>query len=137
MKLLNKKIPALTLTELLVVMVIIGILVLLALPNLMPTVTKAKATEAKLQLEHVYRLQKAYHMEHSRYTTDLGEIGFEQEKLKDEDGNGSANYRITVTEASSTSFLAEAESVVDFDGDGQLNKWAIDEEKNLKEVVKD
>ena len=46
-----------SLTELMIVLVIIGILVLLALPKLMPVVTKAKATEAKLQLKQVHTLE--------------------------------------------------------------------------------
>ncbi|MEX2379157.1 MAG: prepilin-type N-terminal cleavage/methylation domain-containing protein, partial [Vicingaceae bacterium] len=44
------KIKAFTLTELLVVLIIVGILVLLALPKLMPLISKAKSTEAQLQL---------------------------------------------------------------------------------------
>lgn len=38
---------AFSLPELLVVLVIIGILVLVALPNLMPLISRAKATEAQ------------------------------------------------------------------------------------------
>ena len=41
-----------SLTELMVALVIIGVLVLLALPRLMPIVNKAKATEAKLTNEN-------------------------------------------------------------------------------------
>ncbi len=41
---LKKRVAAYTLTEILVVLVIIGILVLLALPNLLPLITKAKST---------------------------------------------------------------------------------------------
>ncbi len=40
--------------ELMVVLVIIGILVLLALPRLEPVVSKAKETEAKLMLKAVH-----------------------------------------------------------------------------------
>ena len=43
----SKKLKAFTLTELLIVLVIIGILVLVALPNLMPMISKAKSTEAQ------------------------------------------------------------------------------------------
>jgi type IV pilus assembly protein PilE len=46
------------LTEVLDVLIIIGILILLALPNLMKLISKAKSTEAKLQLQHVYTLEK-------------------------------------------------------------------------------
>lgn len=100
LSLLKRKIPAYTLTEILVVLVIIGILVLLALPNLMPLITKAKSTEAKMQLEHVFQLEKAYFYEHSKYSSDLEEIGFTQEKLTTEGSDGKANYRLEVVTSS-------------------------------------
>ena len=40
--------PAFTLTEVLVVLIIIGILILLALPNLMPLITRAKTSPSAL-----------------------------------------------------------------------------------------
>ena len=46
---INNKVKAYTLTEILVVLVIIGILVLLALATSMPLITMAKTTAAKLQ----------------------------------------------------------------------------------------
>lgn len=131
----KRKIKAFSLTEVLVVLVIIGILVLLALPNLMPLITRAKSTEAKVQLEHVYTLEKNHFFERSKYSTDLTDIGFEQEKLTID--GGQANYRIEVIDAGTTSFLARATAVVDFNGNGTFNVWEIDQEKNLKEVVKD
>ncbi len=82
-----KKLKAFTLPELLIVLVIIGILVLIALPNLMPLISRTKATEAQLQLNHVYTLQKNYFYMHSKYSTDLDAIGFEQQKLVTEGGN--------------------------------------------------
>ncbi|MFN6946685.1 MAG: prepilin-type N-terminal cleavage/methylation domain-containing protein [Cytophagaceae bacterium] len=132
-----KKLAAFTLTEVLVVLVIVGILVLLALPNLMPLISKAKSTEAKIQLEHVYTLQKTFFYERSKYTTDLETIGFIQEKLVSEHENGNANYRIEIVEAGPTTFTARATAVVDFDGDGTYNIWEIDHEKNLREVTPD
>jgi len=135
---LTKKITALSLTELLVVMVIIGVLVMLALPNLMPLVSKAKGKEAEANLVHVYTLEKSYHMERSRYSDDLLLIGFEHETLVTEDTEkGKANFLIEISEASPTTFTATATAVVDFDGDGQFNKWQIDQDKSLIELVKD
>lgn len=132
---LRKKIQAFSLTELLVVLVIIGILVLLALPNLMPLISKAHSTEAKLQLEHVYTLQKTYFMEHAKYASSLDDLAFEQEKLVDE--GGTAKYVIEIVESDVNGFMARARSTVDFDGDGTMNVWEIDQDKRLNETVKD
>jgi type IV pilus assembly protein PilE len=128
-------IKAFTLTEVLVVLIIIGILILLALPNLMPLITKAKSTEAKLQLQHVYTLEKNYFYEKSRYSKDLTEISFEQQKLSTD--GGQANYRIEIIDATNTSFKARATAVVDFDGDGNFNIWEIDQNQNLTETTPD
>lgn len=129
------KIAAFTLPELLVVLVIIGILVLLALPRLMPLISKAKSTEAQMQLGHLHALEQGYYYLHSKYSDDLEEIGFEQEKLVTEDGT--ANYKIEIVEASPTGFKARATAVVDFDGDGNFDTWEIDQDKKLTEIVKD
>lgn len=133
----NKKFKAFTLTEVLVVLVIVGILVLLALPNLLPLITKAKSTEAKIQLEHLYTLERTHFYEKSKYSNDLTSIGFIQEKLVTESENGQANYQIEIVEASTTGFTAKATAVADFDGDGVYNVWQIDQEKNLQEVTPD
>jgi type IV pilus assembly protein PilE len=127
---------AFTLTELLVVLVIIGILVLVAYPNLMPLISNAKSTEAKLQLEHVYNLEKSYFYMHSKYSTDLNEIDFLQEKLSTEEG-GRANFKIEIILATNNAFKAKATAISDFNGDGKFNVWEIDQEKNLKETIKD
>jgi type IV pilus assembly protein PilE len=68
---MNKKIKAFTLAELMIVLVIIGILVLLALPNLMPLISKAKSTEAKIHLEHIFNLEKSYFYLYSSYSIPL------------------------------------------------------------------
>ena len=132
---LRKRVKAYTLTEILVVLVIIGILVLLALPNLLPAVNKAKKLEAKQQLTYVKTLEKNYFYEHSSYSKDLSEIGFLQEKLSTESKDGKANYRIEITNATNNTFTARATAVKDFDGDGRFNVWEIDQDGNLTEVV--
>jgi type IV pilus assembly protein PilE len=135
--LFHKKINAFTLTEILVVLCIVGILVLLALPNLMPLITRAKSTEAKIQLGHLQELEKNYFYEHSKYSKDLTEIGFVQEPLSTDNKDGRANYRVEITTATSTTFTATATAVVDFNGNGIFNVWQIDQDKTLKEITPD
>jgi len=129
------KVKSFSLTEVLVVLIIIGILILLALPNLLPLITRAKATEAKIQLQHLYTLEKNYYYEKSRYSKDLAELSFEQQKLTTD--GGQANYRIEIIDASNTTFRARATSVVDFNGNGSFDTWEIDQDKNLVETIPD
>jgi type IV pilus assembly protein PilE len=130
-----KKLKGFTLAELLVVLAIIGILVLLALPSLMPLISKTKAMEAQLQLKHLMQLEKSYFFVHSKYSGSIDDLGFEQAKLVTQDGH--ANYKIEVMEASNKNFKARATSVTDFDQDGEFNVWEIDANENLHEVTKD
>jgi type IV pilus assembly protein PilE len=132
---ITKKIKALTLQEVLIVLLIIGIITFIALPQLMPLISKARSTEAQLQLEHLHTLEKTYFYANSKYSTVLEDVGFEQEKLSTQ--GGKANYQVEVVEATVNSFKAKATSVVDFDGDGIFNAWEIDQDKNVKETVKD
>lgn len=129
------KLRAFSLPELLVVLVIIGILVLIALPNLMPLISRAKATEAQQQLTFLHTLEKSNFYTYSRYSASLDELGFEQQKLVSD--GGQANYLIEIVEATEHGFRATATAVVDFDGDGVYNVWEINQDKELKETVKD
>lgn len=131
----NKKLKAFTLTELLVVLVIIGILVLLALPDHTSVISKAKATEAKMHLENAYTLQRTYFYEHSKYATDLETLGYEQQKLVTE--GGAANYRLELAQVNTSGFVIRATAVVDFDQDGAFNVWEVNQDKAIVEVVKD
>ena len=126
---------AFSLAELLVVIVIIGILVLIALPNLMPLISRAKSVEAQQQLIFLHSLEKTYFYTYSKYSSSLDEIGFEQQKFTSDGGN--ANYLIEIVEADEDGFRATATSVVDFDRDGVYDVWEIDENKKLVEVTKD
>jgi type IV pilus assembly protein PilE len=87
-----------TLTELLIVLAIIGILVLLVLPNQTGIITKAKTKEAELHLKNAHTLEQYYFNIHSKYSNSLDEIDFVQERLTTE--GGKANYKIEIIESS-------------------------------------
>lgn len=126
---------AYSMSELVIVLCIIGILILLVLPNQTSVVAQAKAIEAQSMLNHLYGLQKSYFFRYSKYTTDFEALGFEPALSVNE--GGQAVYRIEIIEASTNSFKARAVSQSDFDGDGTFNTWEIDQNKLLKETTKD
>jgi type IV pilus assembly protein PilE len=134
-KIFTKKIPAINLQEMLIVLAIIGILLLLALPNLMPLITKAKSVEAQVQLKALYNAQTTYRYMNSKFCPEINALDFEAPKTVKE--NGTANYHYSIISSSASTFKARAEAITDFDGDGILNVWEIDELGNPKQLIKD
>ena len=126
---MKHKVKAFTLSELLVVLIIVGILVLIALPNLLPLVNRARAIEAKTGLKNIYQLQEMHQLEFLEYSSSLKELDFSVK--------GDQVYDYTIIEADENSFIAQAKATKDFDKDGNYNTWTVDEEMNIKEVVKD
>lgn len=131
----STRIPAFTLAEALLVMAIIGILMLIALPQFMPLIAKAKSQEAQIQLKFISNLQTQHRYIHSTYSMEFSEIDFEMPKTVKQ--GGTANYHYEILEATPSSFKARAEAVVDFDGDGTMNIWEIDQDGSPKEIIKD
>jgi type IV pilus assembly protein PilE len=132
---MKKKLCSFNLQEMLIVLAIIGILLLIALPNLMPLIAKAKSVEAQTQLKAIYNAEQQYFFMYSKYSSDLNEIDFKSPKLVTKGGN--ANYAYEILQSSSNSFKVRATAVTDFNGDGQYNVWEIDQEGNPKQVTSD
>lgn len=134
-KAISYKVNGMTLIELLLVLALIGILLSMAVPKLMPLIGRTKSLEAQMQLKHLLNLQKNFFYINSKYTTNLDDLGYEQSKLVTQDGK--ANYKIEIIEASNKSFVAKAISVTDFDQDGQMNVWQVNQDEEIKEITKD
>jgi type IV pilus assembly protein PilE len=124
-----------SLTEIMVVIVIIGILVLLAMPRFTAVITRAKTTEAKTMLKYVHTLEEAYYYENDLYADDLNRLGFEPATLITE--GGEARYRIEILSADGIGYLARATAVVDFDRDGQFNTWEVDQTGKVRQTIPD
>lgn len=130
-----KKLPSFNLQETLIVLAIIGILLLIALPNLMPLISKAKSVEAQTQLKAIYNAERQYFFMYSKYSPDLMEIDFETPKTVKE--NGSANYTYEIIQATNNEFKVRATAITDFNGDGIFNVWEIDQNGNPKQLTND
>jgi type IV pilus assembly protein PilE len=134
-RLKGQRLNGMTLIELLFVLALVGILLSMAVPKLMPLIGRTKSMEAQMQLKHLLTLEKNYFYINSKYTTSLDDVGFEQSALVTQ--NGKANYKVDVVEASNNGFVARATSVTDFDGDGQMNAWQVNQDEEIKEITKD
>ena len=132
---LKTKLPGYNLQEILIVLAIIGILLLIALPNLMPLIARTKSTEAKQHLNAIYNAQTMHRYMYSKYAVEFDDIDYEAPKTTTEGGR--AYYRYEIVKASSTSFLARATAVDDYDGDGIFNVWEIDENGAPVQKIKD
>ncbi len=126
---------AFTLTELMVVLVIIGVLMLIALPVFDDLFGDAYSIEAQNQLKYLQSRQQTFYQKHFKYAADLNEIGYTVPKTIKE--NGDARYYYTIDQASENGFIARATAVADFDNDGNINVWEINQEGVLNEVTPD
>lgn len=129
------KVKAFSLAEILIVLAIMGILIMLVVPNQAGVASRTKSLEAQQELKMVQNLQYAYFLQFSKYAGDLQTINYLPHKTVL--AGGTANYEITILESSPTGFIAKAEAVQDFDGDGTKNSWEIDQDGILKEIQPD
>ena len=91
-----------TLTELLIVIVIIGILAAIAYPNYREFTARAKRTEAKTILLEIAQNQERFYLQNNRYG-DMGELGYSDPKITD-----SQSYSVTITANDANNFSATA-----------------------------
>jgi type IV pilus assembly protein PilE len=132
---LTQTVDAFSLAELLIVLAIMGILIMLVVPNQAGVASRTKSLEAQQELKMVHNLEYAYFLQFSKYSDDLNTINYIPHKTVL--AGGTANYEISIIEATPTGFKAKAEAVQDFNGDGNKNQWEIDQDGILKEVKPD
>lgn len=131
----HKKLKAASLIHIMIYIIIAGVLVAMSVSPLQNMVIRAKQSEAKNELERIHTLQRMYHLEFSKYSLELKEIGYEVVGLVTEGGR--ARYKIEIIEAAGGTYSARATSVEDFDNDGVFNQWEINQDRIIKEVQED
>lgn len=150
-----------TLVELLVVIAIVVLLAVIAVPSFIGLISKAKRTEAYMNLGALYIAQKAYHAEHGCYASSLGgqkglgwipegyRGGGQKEAFRYTYGfssGGEGTHYVTgnleapasalgATHATKDSFIMGA--VADIDGDGQYDLLTVNEFHEIKIVHDD
>jgi len=148
-----------SLIELMVTVAIIAFLAMIAMPNLMRFVAKAKRAEAYANLHSIHAAQKAHWIEHGTYSNILagkGGIGWKPEGYSG-GGQGEhfyytygfsgaegrnyftgklqeSNNHLSVTHADKNGFIVAA--VGDIDGDGTPDIITIDH-NNVIRIVRD
>jgi type IV pilus assembly protein PilA len=134
-----------SLTELMIVVAIIGILATIAIPNFLRYQAKAKQTEAKSNLVALHTAQIAYFAENNGYIDDFNSIGFgvsgSSQRYFYKLGNASLGTLppgCTDPNADNVSALAfTAVAVGNIDGDATCDVWTINEQKVLTNVTND
>ena len=111
-----------TLMELMIVVVIIGILASIAYPNYREFVARAKRTEARAALLKIATNQEKYYLQNNSFTTDLTQLGFNANPYTTDSGT----YSVSITLADASNFTAQADYIpVDAEAD-KCNLFKID-----------
>ena len=105
-----------TFIELMQVIAIIAILAAIAVPKLLNYYCKTQQIEARKGLGTIGKMQAAYYAEHSEYSMDLEEIGFEMK--------GNKYYKYEMMEAEAPVWKAKATSVRGFPSE---DLWKLDQ----------
>lgn len=94
-----------TLLELMIVVVIVGILATIAYPNYREFVARAKRNEAKAALLQIAQNQERFYLQNNTYTTDMTQLGFPMGCGYETD---TGSYSVCIPNADANDFTATA-----------------------------
>ena len=127
-----------TLMELMIVVVIIGILAALAIPQFMRAGAKSKQSEAKEVLKQIYTMQRAYFIEYDSYCLNsvvadaTNQTAF---AILAVEIMPTARYTYTMTVIGQNQFTCTARA--NLDDDATIDTWTIDNNGNLVNNIDD
>ena len=102
---MRKYMRGVTLMELMIVVVVLGILTTIAYPSYRQYAARAKRTEAKSALLQIATMQERFYLQNNTYTTNMTSLGF---PVADNFLTDSESYVISVTAANAATFSATA-----------------------------
>lgn len=102
---MRKYVQGITLLELMIVVVIIGIMATIAYPNYRDYAARAKRNEARAALLQIATNQERHYLQNNTYTADMTDLGFSAASNVVTD---TGSYRINVDAASANDFTATA-----------------------------
>ena len=101
---IRRNMRGITLIELMVVVVIVGILAAIAYPNYQEFTARAKRNEARAALLRLATNQERFYLNNNTFTADLTQIVFSSSPFTTETGY----YVVSVTSATPSNFSATA-----------------------------
>lgn len=102
---MRKYIRGVTLLELMIVVIIIGVLATIAYPNYREYAARAKRNEAKAALLQIATNQEKFYLQNNTYTADMTALGF---PVAGGFVTGSSSYVVNVGPADANDFTATA-----------------------------
>ncbi len=111
-----------TLLELMIVVVIIGILAAIAFPNYRQFIARAKRSEAKAALLQVAVNQEKFYLQNSTFTTNMMLLGFATNPYVTDTGT----YSVSVTVADVSNFTAVATYLFADEEAAKCATWQVD-----------
>jgi len=99
------KMQGVTLMELMIVVIIVGILAAVAYPNYRNFAARAKRNEAKAALLQIATNQERFYLNNNTYTADMTQLGF---PVSDDFVTQTGSYTIDVAAANASNFSASA-----------------------------
>ncbi len=103
--------PAFTLLELLIVIIILGVLAALALPQYLRTVEKGRSSEAIIQLGTLRTGEINYYVEHRTYTDQFDLLDVDDPNRLPAPPNGTRLFDYTLTVPAPDTFTASAHRI--------------------------
>jgi len=100
-----RKMQGITLLELMIVVMIVGILAVVAYPNYRDFAARAKRNEAKAALLQIATNQERFYLNNYTYTNDMTQLGF---PVSDDFVTDTGSYTIDVSGANASNFSALA-----------------------------